>query len=393
MSYGPSPEIITSKMPEVDGLKAFATISPETGARWIDLTKNGSTIIVDMENGSTDSMTINTFPNSVTGGSHLVNIPLSMGGYAVLRGTSMACPLAAAIYALIAQVRGTFEPALIENLIASTASPRVFNNGTAYSNSLLLSKDVELEISHVPALTVYTYKNTALGDTFPNERTVEHATLKLSDTTITVDSGKNMTIEVRPTPPKGLDTKKLPVWSGFIELRTKNNTLLSLPYVGLSGSLHNATVLEPNAGLIIDTSNKESPVVIPANTTFILPNPKKIYDEDNVADLDDLKVTHYLTLGSPEVTADVVPMAIPGLNSTVSRSGNSSIGQVAGFPMLSRPAGIKSGAWVGELSGGSFVPAGMYKIVYRALKIYGDREKESDWDKAESQVFRIEYDP
>ncbi|CAI6091527.1 hypothetical protein V2G26_007363 [Clonostachys chloroleuca] len=464
MSYGPSPEIITSKMPEVDGLKAFATISPETGARWIDLMKNGSIIIVDMENGSTDSMTINTFPNSVTGGSVssfsswgpnwdmiskpqfgapgssiLSTYPLSMGGYAVLRGTSMACPLAAAIYALIAQVRGTFELALIENLIASTASPRVFNNGTAYSKFLapvpqqgagliqahkaayaevLLtpsglsfndtdnapeslnftvintsSKDFELEISHVPALTVYTYKNTALGGTFPNERTVEHATLKFSDTTITVDSGKNMTIEVRPTPPKGLDTKKLPVWSGFIELRTKNNTLLSLPYVGLSGSLHNATVLEPNAGLIIDTSNKESPVVIPANTTFILPNPKKIYDENNVADLDDLKVTHYLTLGSPEVTADVVPMAIPGLNSTVSRSGNSSIGQVAGFPMLSRPAGIKSGVWVGELSGGSFVPAGLYKIVYRALKIYGDREKESDWDKAESQVFRIEYDP
>ncbi|CAG9951395.1 unnamed protein product [Clonostachys rosea f. rosea IK726] len=228
----------------------------------------------------------------------------------------------------------------------------------------LIRRMFELEISHVPALTVYTYKNTALGDTFPNERTVEHATLKFSDTTITVDSGKNMTIEVRPTPPKGLDTKKLPVWSGFIELRTKNTFAFS-SYVGLSGSLHNATVLEPNA----------------ANTTFILPNPKKIYDEDNVADLDDLKVTHYLTLARPRPQLDCL---------TIRQQQYWTSGR---FPDAFASSRNQIWAWVGELSGGSFVPAGMYKIVYRALKIYGDREKESDWDKAESQVFRIEYDP
>jgi hypothetical protein len=41
----------------------------------------------------------------------------------------MACPLAAAIYALIAEVRGTFDPATLENVVSATANPNVFQDG------------------------------------------------------------------------------------------------------------------------------------------------------------------------------------------------------------------------------------------------------------------------
>jgi len=44
----------------------------------------------------------------------------------------MACPLAAAVYALIINVRGTKDPKTLENLLSATAHPNVFRkNGVS----------------------------------------------------------------------------------------------------------------------------------------------------------------------------------------------------------------------------------------------------------------------
>ena len=48
----------------------------------------------------------------------------------------MASPLVAGIVALIAEVRGTTDPAILENVLSSTANPQVFNDGKAFYDFL-----------------------------------------------------------------------------------------------------------------------------------------------------------------------------------------------------------------------------------------------------------------
>ena len=66
------------------------------------------------------------------GGNILSTYPVAKGSYAVLSGTSMACPLVAGSLALIAQVRGTFDPAELENLLSANANPQLFNDGASF---------------------------------------------------------------------------------------------------------------------------------------------------------------------------------------------------------------------------------------------------------------------
>lgn len=51
------------------------------------------------------------------GGSIFGTFPLALGGYRVLSGTSMACPLTAGAFALVGEVRGTMDPKLIAGLL------------------------------------------------------------------------------------------------------------------------------------------------------------------------------------------------------------------------------------------------------------------------------------
>ncbi|KAK1466261.1 serine endopeptidase [Colletotrichum cuscutae] len=63
------------------------------------------------------------------GGMVLSTFPRSKGYYAVLTGTSMACPLAAGIYALLMEARGTKDPEELETIISSTSKPVKFHDG------------------------------------------------------------------------------------------------------------------------------------------------------------------------------------------------------------------------------------------------------------------------
>jgi subtilisin family serine protease len=465
MMYSLDLGLTTINVPEVDGIKALAITTRDTGKEWMNLLKIGSKVTIDMGQTSDNNMILNKSPNTVTGGavsafsswgpnwdmiskpqfgapgsSILSTYPLSMGGYAIFRGTSMACPLAAGIFALISEVRGTLEPSVLENILSSTSKPQLFHNGTSYHDILAPvpqqgagiiqaydaahaqvvlspsslsfndtdhflgalnftiantgSEDIQLDITHVPALTVYTPKVKTLDGGFPNEFTTKHSSLDFSESTVRVLSGENVTIEVLPTPPEDLPTEKLPVWSGYILLTVNNATVLSLPYLGLSGSLHGSTVLGQHSGTIFHTDGKQN-TIVPENTTFVLPKPGKVYGQDEAAALSATlpHLMHNLTLGSPELHAEVVPVAIQRLDSTalgVPRNG--SIGQVSGFPKLWQSRQVETVPWSGGLSDGTYTPPGTYKIVYRALKIFGERQKRNDWEVAESQVFSIEYD-
>lgn len=440
----------------VKEIKAASIVSPDQGKQWIDALKSKKKIVLAMSDGSDGNVILEQKINNVTGGAVssfsswgptwemdvkpqfaapggqiLSTYPRSMGSYAVLSGTSMASPLVAGIVALIAEVRGTHDPALIENLLSASANPQLFNDGKAFYDFLapvpqqgggllqahdaahakvLVSpsslsfndtdnfaeslnftlkntgkKQIDLQISHVPAVTMFTLvKNTMYPDDFPNDFAKEQASIKFSESKVTVDAGESIVIEVLATPPKGLNDTRLPLWSGYVAINGTDGTSLSLPYQGLSGSLHNSKVLGPGDTWIANSTDKNR-FPLPANSTWTLPKQGTANNQTDTLP----GLTWFLALGSAKLNAELIPVTTekPSDDSKKARV----ISEPFGFPVLWNAMGANSQAFTGELANGSFAPAGQYVVRYKALRIFGDEKKKDDWDEAYGPVFTIRY--
>ncbi|KAF9781470.1 hypothetical protein IL306_013467 [Fusarium sp. DS 682] len=456
MFYSNKEDLAPFDVSSVNGIEAASIVSPEQGADWIASLKAKKKITLSMSDGSNGDVILEQKHNNITagapsafsswgptwemdvkpqfgapGGKILSTYPQSMGSYAVLSGTSMASPLVAGIVALIAEARGTRDPALIENLLSASANPQLFNDGKAFYEFLapvpqqgggilqahdaahakiLLSRSslsfndtdhfpeslnftvkntgknqVDLQISHVPAVTMFTLvENYIYPDDFPNDFAKEQASLKFSESKVTIDAGESVVIEVLATPPKGLNATRLPVWSGYVTINGTDGTSLSLPYQGLTGSLHDSKVLGPKDTWFANSTD-ENRFPMPENTTWTLPKPGTA---NNLTDtLPGL--TWFLALGSAKLHAEIMPVTT---EKPTSSKKPRVIGEPVDFPLLWNPMGVNSQAFTGELADGSFAPAGQYVVRYRALRIFGDEKKKEDWDEAYSPVFTIQYE-
>ncbi|KAH7194985.1 peptidase S8/S53 domain-containing protein [Fusarium oxysporum] len=439
---------VTLDLSTVDGLRAVAMVDSKVGTTWVELLKKGSKVTLDMDHRSNKVILIENKNNQTGGavstysswgptwemdvkpqfgapGGHILSTyPLKKGGYAVLSGTSMATPLAAAVIALIAQVRGRLEPQEYETLLSSTANPALYNDGNktydylapvpqqgagliqandaAYS-TLLMShsslsfndtdhftevlnftlhntgdKGLDLSISHIPTKSVYTLINGSMyASMFPNEVVDAHASLKFSEAKVSIGAGDSVTIEVMPTPPEGVDAKRLALWSGYIAVNG-TGVSLSLPYQGLTGSLRNSRVLAAD-DTWITKSNDTNLNPVPGNYTFVVP----IRGQNATNEKPAPALAWNLALGSAKLEAQLIP--VHG-NST-----GKSVGAPAWFPALWVPSGPNAITLTGQMADGGYAPAGKYKVAYRALRIFGNEKKESDWDKSESPVFSFRY--
>src|SRR5699024_7511319 len=106
-------------------------------------------------------------------------------------------------------------------------------------------------------------------------------------------------------------------------------------------------------------------------------------------------LTFNLALGTQVIRADLVPMTTcPPKNMTGDDplgGKYKTVGQHPAFPIRLLPRGLEKAVWDGSLDSGEFAPAGRYKFVFRALRVYGDESKVQDYYVAESLPFRIEY--
>jgi hypothetical protein len=447
----------------VAGIEGVAMVTAETGAEWIARLAAGSTVTVSMTDPKTAPKVLVNFANPLTsgfmstytswgptfevdvkpqlaapGGLILSTYPRALGSYAVLSGTSMACPLAAAIYALLMEVRGTKDAATIENVLSATSNPNLFNDGhttmpylapvqqqgsglvqaydAAYATTLLTvsslsfndtdhfdgvkefgisntgSADVTYTLSNVGALAGYTYADdsTITPDTFPNELVPSYASLSFSAATFTIPAGQRKKITVTAAPPTGLDAKRLPVYSGYIAINGSDSSSLSLPYLGVYGSMHSAVVLDA-AATYLSSSLDTNDTAVPANRTFILP-PAGHVNDTAYANRTDLPVAVVeLAMGSALVRVDVVPVqTCKPVNSTVV-FGTTTIGQVEGAPFVYQPRGQFKLTWDGQLADGSYAPSGVYKFAIKALRIFGDARVATEYDATETVSFRIRY--
>ncbi|KAM4057334.1 subtilase family protein [Hirsutella rhossiliensis] len=458
MFYNNVAGALSTDLSTVPRILAGGMATAEVGEAWVAALRAGKRVTLKMASRDKAQSSLLSVPNNVTGGALstytswgpswemdlkpqvgtpggniLSTYPRALGSYAVLSGTSMACPLAAGIVALVAQVRGTFDPALIENLLSATSRPQRFNDGAkfydylapaaqqggglvrafdaAYATTLLEpsglsfndtdhfvtalnftlsnrgSEDITYRLSHVPAVTMYTLKadGSRFPAPFPNDAVESPATVRLSEDSVRVAPGQSACIDVLPTPPQGLDAKRLALWSGWIAVNGSDGSSLSIPYQGLTGSLHATQVLgAADTWIAHSTDTKLKPVA--ANTTFTLPGP------GNAAPGTDLPaLVANLALGSPRMRADIVPLTTCPPNMTTEVWGVKTIGQPFGFPSKWNTRGPGSFPWDGRLDSGNYAPPGKYKFVVRALRIFGNAANKAEWDVSESAAVRIKY--
>ncbi|CAN9281963.1 unnamed protein product [Alternaria alternata] len=449
MLYSNVETVIGVSVEEVDGILAIGMVPRETGEEWVANLAAGITVTVDILDPTIAPVFVAQSSNSATGGflstttpwgpTFEIDVkpqiaapggiifstwPRALGSYAVLSGTSMATPLAAAITALVAEVRATFDPKELESVLSATAKPNLFNEGSttytylapvaqqgggliqaydaAYTKTVLSvssisfndtnnriettnftitntgTEDVTYSIANVIAASGYTLEEgTIFPMSFPNELVTQGAELSFSDDKVTVSARSEVAVSVTVSPP-ALDAARLPVFSGYIMLNGTNGDSLSLPYLGVVGSMLEATVLNTNNTYL---TRPDDPDAMPLPTNFVFTISSTVNTASNATAVLPEVQTDF-AFGTSLLDIQVLP---------TDSNNSSSLGSIVDFPTKYVPRGRSWWDWNGQLSGGSFAPAGTYKFLVKALHIFGDASRESDYDTAETVSFRIQY--
>lgn len=396
-------------------------------------------------------------------------------------GTSFAGPLVAGIFALVAENRKVFDAKALNSILISTADPiMTYESGklrsvvqqgggvvkawdAAHATTLIepatlpfndtdhrvksfnliikntAKKEVTYQLSNLAASTLYALDE---GAVVPRMGVADEAQadIKFSKTSLTVGAGQSATVEVSAIDPKGLNPKRLPLWSGWVKIQGSDGKNLTVPYLGLGGSLRSATVLDPNP-------QKKYSSSWPAKSNFIFPDPSNgqkpgpsggIKEPQGAQRKDGISYAFDLALGSPEVRVDIVPLDVCSSPSSSSSSSSSparvgppskratanakasatdltqacvpsslltdfngikTMGQAPGFPQhwASRHNindwSLKwtNATWQGTFAPGKYAPPGRYKFVVQALAIMGDAKNKDHWQKQESPEFSIAY--
>lgn len=438
-------------------------VSEDQGTAWVEALNAGEDIYLDVINPNDTTYIFESATNDVTGGyastytswgptwdvdfypdvagpggNIFSTYLLSQGGYAVLSGTSMATPILAAIYALVGQVRGTFDPTILGNVLTTTAKSQLWNDGSTTYSSLAPapqqgpgivqaydaaftttflnpasvsfndtdhfvdtfsfaientgSETVTYAIDHVAALTVYTLDDA--GDLFPaefpNPTASETATLSFSSSSIAVAAGATVNVTVSPIPPETLDASRLPVYSGYITVNGTNGENLALPYLGVWGSLYNATNLDPYYTYLMSYTD-ETYSATAANTTFTVPYPTLAEAEDPSANTSYPTALYQTDLGAAIVRVDVVPLSSNYTGNTTTVLGTTVAGSVYGYPATYITRSDWLAPFTGLLADGSVVPEGQYALAVKALKIFGNPDVETDYTSITTVPFTLLY--
>lgn len=443
-------------VPEILGA---GMVTATQGTEWISLLNEGKPVVLHVTDEDHTSKLVESSPDTqygglvsafttwgptwevdvkpqfaAPGGNILSTYPLDLGGYAVLSGTSMACPLTAAIYALISQVRGTLDPSILERVVSSTASPKVWAedasgrlapvpqqggglvqafdaaymttilsvasisfNDTAnfipsanFSIQNLGPDDVTYELGHVAAITMYTFEKGEIYPAYyPNPTADASATLEFSDSKVTVPAGGSVDVTVMPTPPSGLDETLLPVYSGYITINGTNGDSLSIPYLGVAGSMYSAPkMLDPDWTFLGNSSNPLNPA--PENITFVVPFPANPTDIPSTRTGSPVAVIQ-LNVGTRLLRCDVVPLDNSGNVTTTEVLGVQTVGSVPNYPIEYSPRTYYISWFNGMPDNGVAVPEGRYQFLVRVLRIFGDPEKEGDYESLAMAPFNIVY--
>ncbi|OAA39600.1 subtilisin-like protease [Beauveria brongniartii RCEF 3172] len=415
---------------------------------------------------------------------------IEMGNkYTTVSGTSFAAPFAAGIGALVADALGTSSGSkgslkinadMIRSRLMSTAKPQkafranglisviqqggglidawdaahtttlveppslAFNDTEHRVPSLSLKitnmakSEVTYQLSSLHAPTINTVAENTLIN--PDPMVTEPvnnapADIKISQDSLTLGPGLSATVQVTAADPSGLDPARIPVWSGWIVVNGTDGSNLTVPFLGVAGSLRPLnTLYNAFPELKIAGPKPDDDPVRAGTTKFLFKNPEQgqrpglsgsIAQQDAGKKVSSILVGTYLPFGSPMLRFDIVPLDIcspspasnsgTGTGSALSEncvpSGNlteyggvKSIGQPRGSPVsyVERHTEFKDVdvSWDGSFKPGQdatageirYAPPGRYQLAVHVLVHFGDAANPSDWQTFTSNEFSIAYE-
>lgn len=275
-------------------------------------------------------------------------------------------------------------------------------------------------ITHEPAGEVniipYAYDNTAPGKpgALPS-----YASVKFSQTSITVAAGQSAVFVATFTPPKDIPDNYLPVYSGFIKI-TNNNDEFRVAYLGQPYSRYNAKYIDTTdkygEGLLpamISYDENWLPTTINDIATFnfgtgapgqgypylqwITQQSIQYFTIEIVPYNTTFKPDHYgfnRTASNPDgVPSSALPLVYPNLKINATIAGSDVFG------LFNEEIGsAKPSLWlyyldsqILDFGGGSLgqLPLGDYRALLRILRWKGDWRKEEAWESWLSPVIRL----
>lgn len=454
-------------------ITAAGAVLPEQGVEWVDLLSRGIDVRLTMTDPSNAGVLYADVQNTLTGGfasyytswgptcaldvypslgapgGHILStFLLSEGGYMVASGTSMATPFMAAVYALVGQARGTFDPTELTRYLSSTSRAQLWNDGsgtlcrlapvTQQGAGLVQAYDAAFVTTHVNTKgisfndtdhfrsAIFIIRNEGSQDVtyhfgnspaysmnslsvesnyplpFPNPITAATADLTFSNTSVTLPPNGRANITVEPTFAGAATIMEglLPVYSGYITINGSNGENLAIPYLGVLGSMYSAAVMTDESGYEIENFDHPRASIQSSdreNNTFTVPHPvlgdiPGLPSEPGESYPDYPSAEFVLNFGTRLLRADVIPLSSNYTGPTKTVLGLKIAGSVYGYPMEFQPRFYQYVRFSGTLDDGSVVPEGEYALAIRALKLFGDPEEPDDYEDLSVYDFTLLYE-